>query len=64
MNVKAVICKMPMQLLCERVLLLAMSLVSFHVCTLFLKRGGAIQCTVTGQRKYLDDFSCCREGWS
>ena len=26
------------------------------VCTLFLRRGGAIQCTVTCSRKYLDDL--------
>ena len=26
------------------------------VCTLFLRRGGAIQCTVTGPRKYSDDL--------
>ena len=25
-------------------------------CTLFLRHGGAIQCTVTGPRKYLDDL--------
>ena len=26
------------------------------VCTLFLRCGGAIQCTVTGPRKYTDDL--------
>ena len=59
MNIKARLWKIPMQLLCKRALLLAMSLIPFHVqaCYLFIRGGDAIQCTVTGPRRNSDDFS-------